>query len=247
MYETILTAAGLTRNEAKVYLTLLKIGKCSSGKIVKAAQVAGGKIYETLYKLIDKGLVEVVIENGIKQFCASNAESILLYLKERENRIHQETEKLTQIIPEFQKLQAFHETPENVYLVKGFRGIRPLVYKAIQESVQDAKIMGIRSSKDTKFNIFWQHWHRERVRLKKKARMLFTDRNTGYWNFFKNLKVTEIKSIPTTISPSAIMIIDNQTFIFSYDLEFTCIHIRSRAIAKSFASFFDGLWEIGES
>ena len=105
--------------------------------------------------------------------------------------------------------------------------------------------MGVRSSKSRKYNIFWQHWHNKRVRLKKKARMLFTDRDTPYWDFFKKLKLTEIRSTHS-LSPSAIMVIDQHSFIFSYDTDFTCIHIRSEAIAKSFSSFFEGLWNIAE-
>ena len=246
MHEKLLIDAGLTQNEARVYLALIKTGKAQSGKIVQEAAISSGKVYETLYKLIDKGLVEVVIENGVKQFHASDPKSIIIYMDEQKNKLQEQTKKLQKIVPELQKIKEFREPPENVYLIKGFRGIKPIVYRIMQEAQSDVKIMGVRSSKSRKFNIFWQHWHKERVHLKKKARMLFTDRDTEYWNFFKDLKFTKICSIPS-LSPSAIMIIDNHCFIFSYDLEFTCIHICSPAIAKSFSSFFEGLWNIGES
>lgn len=246
MYEKHLVDAGLTQNEAKVYLALLKMGKSSSGKLVKEAAIAGGKIYETLYKLVNKGLVEVIIENGVKKFIAADAQSLLLYMEERKNKVVRETNKLAEIVPELQKLQELQESPENVYLIKGIRGIKPLVYKVLSEGKEEAKIMGVRSSKNTTFNIFWQHWHKERVRLGKKARMLFTDRNTPYWEFFTQLNLTKIKSTPSRISPSAIMVMDDHSCIFSYDEEFTCIYIRSSSIAKSFTSFFEGLWSIGQ-
>ncbi len=246
MYEKPLMDAGLTQNEAKVYLALLKIGKSSSGKLVKEAAIAGGKIYETLYKLVDKGLVEVVIENGVKKFIAADAQSLLLYMEERKNKVIRETKKLAEIVPELQKIKEFQESPENVYLIKGIRGIKPLVYKVLSEGEEEAKIMGVRSSKNTTFNIFWQHWHKERVRLGKKARMLFTDRDTPYWTFFKQLSHTDIRSTPSSLSPSAIMITNDHSFIFSYDKEFTCIYVRSSSIAQSFTSFFESLWGIGK-
>ena len=245
MYEKLLIEAGLTQNEAIVYLTLLKIGKAQSGKIVKEAKISGGKIYETLYKLIEKGLVEVVVENGIKQFCASSPQSLLLYMKEKEHEIIDHSAKLEAIVPELEQIRNMEGHLENVYLIKGFRGVKPLVYDAIEDSKKEFLIMGVRSSKKEMFNTFWKHWHKERIKQKKKAKMLFTDKNTTYWNFFKKLSFTEIKNI-ASLSPSAIMVVDNQTFIFSYEEDLTCIHIISKSIAKSFKSFFEGLWKIGE-
>lgn len=197
-----------------------------------------------MYKLIEKGLVEVFVENGVKQFIAADPDSILLYMEERKRAISEQAKKLQDALPEMQKLKRFKNF-DNVYLIKGFRGIQPIVYKALREANGEIKIMGVRSSKDKKFNIFWQHWHKERVDLKINAKMLFTDRNTEYWNFFKSLGNTVIRTV-SELSPSAIMIIDENVFILSYEKEFTCIHIRSEDISKSFSSFFDGLWNTGK-
>jgi|SRR3989344_1976055 len=247
MSEKLLTEAGLTLNEAKVYLSLLKLGKAPSGKIVTEARIAGGKVYETLYKLVDKGLVEIIVENNIKQFIAADPQSLLLYMEERKNELSQQAEKLAEIIPDLQKIKYLSETPENVYLIKGFRGIRPLVDATVLKAKGEFLIMGVRSSKEAQFNIFWQHWHQARVKQKKKARLLFTDKNTDYWDFFQKMGFTQTKTT-FSLSPSSIMVIDHQTFIFSYDQkEFTCIHIVSESIAKSFASFFEGLWKIAKS
>ena len=68
MYKELLQACGLTQNESLVYVSLLKIGKATSSEIVKEANISSGKIYETLEKLIRKGLVKSIIENGVKNF-----------------------------------------------------------------------------------------------------------------------------------------------------------------------------------
>ncbi len=245
MQETLLQDAGLTQNEIKAYITLLKTGKSQTGHIIKHSKISSGKVYETLTKLIEKGLVEVVIENNVKQFSATNPESLLLLMKERQERVTKQTEKIKEIIPKLQKLQRTQFEPESVYLIKGFRGIKPIVYRPLKHCKDEVKVMGVRSSKDPKFNIFWQHWHNERVRLKVKARLIFTDKDTDYWRFFKNLKHTKVKTV-TQVSPSAIMVINRHSFIFTYEnSELTCVHSTSPAIAKSFSSFFEGLWDIG--
>ena len=49
MDEKILEQIGLTKGESIVYLTLLKIGETTTGKIIEQAQISSGKIYEIHY------------------------------------------------------------------------------------------------------------------------------------------------------------------------------------------------------
>lgn len=242
MHEDLLRDCGLTQNESLVYLALLKIGKSKSGNIVKEANISGGKIYETLYKLIDKGLVKSVSENNVKYFIANEPSTLLSYLKEKEKLLCEKEKELAKVLPEMKLLKKKDEKLETVSLVKGLRGISSLVYESLRNA-KVIKIMGVRSSKKDRYNNFWRNWHRERVKLKKKAQVLFSDKNTDYWDFFNKLKYTEIKEFKH-FTPSAIMIIDNQTFIFTYEEDVVCIHSISESIAKSFLEFFNGLWEI---
>ena len=243
MYENILFELGLTKNEIKVYLALLKGGKSQSGKIVKESKVSSGKIYESLHKLQEKGLIESTVENGIKRFMASNPESLLLYMNEKKSQIENKTKELEKIIPQLKSQFSFNKIEEGVFLIKGFRGIKPIIYETLNKCKSEIKVQGIRSSKESKYNIFWQHWHAERVKLKINAKVIFSDKGSNYWNFFQSLPFTKTRAI-TSISPSAIMIIENNVFIFSYEEEFTCVHIVSLTIAKSFSTVFESLWMI---
>ena len=244
MYEELLKACGLTQNESLVYLTLLKIGRAKSGQVVKESKVSGGKIYETLYKLIDKGLVKSVSENNVKYFMANEPVALLDYIKEKEKSLHEKEEELSKILPDLELLKKKEDNLEDVSLVKGLKGISPIMYKVL-ENAEEIKIMGVRSSKNARFNNFWRGWHTERVSLRKKAKMIFSDRNTDYWKFYKNLSYTAVKEI-SHLTPSAIMVVDDNVFIFSYEEEITCIHIVSDSISVSFSLFFDDLWKIAK-
>jgi sugar-specific transcriptional regulator TrmB len=242
MYEELLSECGLTKNESLAYLTLLRIGKSKSGEIVREAGISGGKIYETLYKLVDKGIVKYVNENGVKYFMANDPDSLILYVKERERKLIEKEKELEKVLPSLSGLKREDSSFESVFLIKGIRGISNVVYEVLEKGTS-VKVMGVRSSKDERYNNFWMNWHRKRVEMKKEAKMLFSDKKTDYWKFFKGLKYTQVKEI-LHFSPSAIMIIDNHSFIFSYDKELICIHIVSEPIAKSFSNFFDDLWKI---
>ena len=242
MYEELLSECGLTKNESLTYLALLKLGKSKSGDIVREAKISGGKIYETLYKLVDKGLVKFVSENRIKYFIANSPNTLISYVREKERRLQKKEKELEKILPQLSGLKRKDINSESVFLIKGLRGISNIVYEVLKNA-KEIRIMGIRSSKDDKYNDFWMSWHKKREELKKEAKILFSDKKTPYWHFFKKLNYTQVKEI-LHFSPSAIMIIDNNCFIFSYDKELTCIHIVSEPIAKSFSNFFEDLWRI---
>ncbi len=235
----------MTQNESLVYLSLLKLGKATSSKIVKDAHISGGKIYETLEKLIHKGLVKSIIENGVKNFIANEPEMLIEYIKDKERELQKKENELQKILPQLKDLKEHDHHLENVSLIKGLKGIKPIVYQSL-EKAKIVKIMGLTSNKEERFNNFWMTWHIERIRLKKKAKIIFSDKNTDYWRFYKKLKYTEVKEI-LSFTPSAILIIDNDVFIFSYEEELTCIHIKSKSISDSFSQFFDDLWKISRT
>jgi len=246
MYESLLENSGLTKNESLVYLALLRIGKAKSGQIVKESKISSGKIYETLSKLADKGLIKSVSENGVKHFIANKPSALLEYMEEKEKEIHNKQAELEKILPQLEKITPTDANLESVSLVKGFRGVFPIVYDALERG-KSIKVMGVRSSKNVKFNNFWKNWHRRRVELKKHAQVLFCDKNTDYWLFFKKLPYTEVRET-LSFSPSAVMMIDDECFIFSYEEdELMCIQILSKSTSKSFSSFFDSLWSYAKS
>jgi sugar-specific transcriptional regulator TrmB len=245
MYEYLLRACGLSKNESLVYLALLKIGKARTSQIVDSANISGGKIYETLNKLTDKGLVKEVIENNVKNFIANDPKMLINYLKEKEKELHNKETELRKVLPQLNSLKDNKQDLESVSLITSLKGVRPVVYTSLNNSKETIKIMGVRSSKDERFNNFWRSWHRDRSSSKKKALVLFSDKKTEYWDFFKNLNHTEVRSI-IHFTPSAILIIDNEAFIFSYEDQLKCIHISSKSISSSFSTFFDDLWKISK-
>ncbi|MDD5192912.1 MAG: helix-turn-helix domain-containing protein [Candidatus Nanoarchaeia archaeon] len=244
MYEKLLEECGLTQNETLVYLALLKMGKAKSGEIIREAKISGGKIYETLYKLVDKGLVKEVSENRVKRFIANDPKTLISYIREKGKSLKEKENELNKAVPLLFSLKKQESESDSVSLVKGTKGISPVVYSVLEQS-KEIRIMGVRSSKKEEYNNFWRGWHRKRVELKREAKMLFSDRNTDYWRFFRKLKYTKVKEL-LHLSPSAIMTIDNNAFLFSYEEEFTCIHITSDSISSSLSNFFDDLWRIAK-
>ncbi len=247
VYEELLEGSGLSKNESLIYLALLRIGRAKTSEIIKAANISTGRIYETLSKLITKGLVKSVSENGVKYFIASNPVSLIRYVEEKERDLHDKKEKLERIIPELKSISPYPEL-DNVSLIKGIRGIEPIFYDVALKA-DEIKIMGVRSGKDPRYNIWWKNlwkrWSIERLNKKAPLKILFSDDKTDYWRHYNNEKYAQVR-VNKSISPSAVMILGENVFIFTYEEVMSCVHIVSKPIALSFSGFFESLWNISK-
>lgn len=123
MIEQALRRIGLTEGEAKVYMALLELGSCTTGKITKSAGVSGSKVYEVLDRLTGKGLASFSVKNGVKHFEPTPPERILDYLDERKREIEQEKAGIEKILPALiLKQQRMPSSEAKVYT--GWRGIK---------------------------------------------------------------------------------------------------------------------------
>ena len=78
---------GLTEGESKVYLSLLRLGSSTIGKIIKEAQVSNSKIYDILDRLNKKGLIGISLINNVKHFGAKSPSTINDLISDKEKNI----------------------------------------------------------------------------------------------------------------------------------------------------------------
>src|SRR4030042_801894 len=115
--EEELRQAGLTRNEVKVYINLLKVEQILASELAKKIGLDRSVTYNVLNNLIEKGLVNYVIKAGKKFFSATNPEILLESLKEKEDFIKS-------IIPELKKIQKFPEVKRKIETYEGKEGLK---------------------------------------------------------------------------------------------------------------------------
>jgi HTH-type transcriptional regulator, sugar sensing transcriptional regulator len=76
-----LISIGLTSGEAKVFLTLLKLGSAKVGQIVKDSHVSYSKVYDVLERLSAKGLISHIVLGNVKHFNAVEPYRLEEYIK----------------------------------------------------------------------------------------------------------------------------------------------------------------------
>lgn len=247
MDEKLLEDIGLTKGEVKVYLTLLKIGETTTGKIIEEAQISSGKIYEILDKLASKGLVSYVVKEKTKYFNAASPNRILDFLNEKGKLLKDKEEKLREELPSLFELQKAKRKKHETNLFVGLKGIRTAIFEALDDLSKEDEVlvMGVRSSKNEKYNIMWQSWHAKRMKKKIVCRAIFSDKGTEYYKSFKKMTYIKVKVLDG-LTPSAIDIIGNRVLIFTYEGESSCLSILNEEISKSFKTFFETLWKISK-
>ncbi len=248
MNEKALEDIGLTKGEAKVYLTLLTLGETTTGKIIKEAQISSGKIYEILDKLIKKGLVSYIVKEKTKYFNAASPNRILDYLHNKEKELRKKEQIFLRELPNLISIGKKGKKEYETHLFKGFKGIETAINEALMDLTSKDEIlaMGIVSSKEKKYNLMWQRWHIDRIRKKIVCKALFSDRNTDYYKKFRSMKLTKIKVL-SGITPSAIDIMNDRVLIFTYGIEASCLSIKNSEVAQSFKTFFYNLWNIAKN
>ena len=81
MYEELLREIGLSVNEARVYEALLELGESSVQDISLKSKVHRRNVYDSINKLIEKGLASEVIIKSQKNFKATHPRRLLELLK----------------------------------------------------------------------------------------------------------------------------------------------------------------------
>lgn len=94
---TIIKEIGLTKNEVEVYLILLELGEAKIYEISNKSKISRPNIYDTVKKLVEKGLVTSIVKDRKTYFKPLPPTRLLEILKDRENNILNILPKLNQI------------------------------------------------------------------------------------------------------------------------------------------------------
>ncbi len=155
MYEETLRDIGLSANESKVYEALLYTGEASVQRISLKSGVHRRNVYDSLAKLVEKGLASEVIIKGERNFKAINPSRLLDMVKEKE-------EKVNQALPKMQKLFTATAEAEEAYLYKRIEGVKNYL-NDILKAGEDVHFIGAKAMwLDPRLKHFLPRFQRER-------------------------------------------------------------------------------------
>lgn len=237
MPEQTLTDIGLSRNEAKVYLALAELGLATVFQIAEKSKIHRTNVYDSVQKLIDKGLVSESIREGTKQYMITKPENLMNLIKHKEKKIEQ-------LIPTLKLKETLAAKKSEVQLHKGYDAFISL-FLGLLDKKQDIFIFGAPPPQNIRGRI--NEFHKKREADKIKLNVIYNLRDDGRMEFAKKLKYAETTHFKKDIKSSETTIICGNTVLLAIWLNpALTIKIEDKEIATGYHEYFKVLWDGAE-
>lgn len=240
MYEEQFKDLGLTDNEARIYLLLLRQGVMNPTQIAQKLGLHRGYVYDTLERMQEKEVVNSVLVNNKKFFQATSPQHLVELLRLR-------LEDMQKIAPDLQKLMAMTKEETHVGVHKGKYVYRTLI-KDVLATVKphdEVLLVGIDEEVLTTevepiylkryFNMIKTKNIRERIIIKTGGKRIKE----------KTLSYKELDE--KYIGKTAQIIYGNKVALFVLGTPYYLIVIENKDVADTYRKQFDLLWQIART
>ncbi len=182
---------------------------------------------------------------SIMHYKANDPVMLKNFLDKKRQEIDSEQKIVDNIMPLLKMKMKAAEKEYSAVIYEGFDGMKTANKELLENAIKGEEwlAMGVRSDKPHKYNVYWINFLKQRTAKGIKAKVIFIDRDTWYYNEVKKLKLTKIAYLPS-VSPAAIIVFGSNVMIYNYEEYPSCLKIINGGIAKSFKSLFEGLWKM---
>ena len=260
MLKEDLNHLGLTYGEAKVYLSLLKLGSAKVGVIVRDSSISYSKVYDVLQRLSMKGLVSQIVIENIKRFNAVEPYRLHEYIKRKEEELNTQKGIIDKIIPQLAEFAKDNRNKKksSAEIFVGDSGLKT-AYEILFSNLSGRSKKNNDPYKDDVLRFFYPHagyhevatpFYSRLYQFQKSKRIKHKGIATSA---FKNSK--HFEEVPKDFNlrfvnfplPGTMDILRDKLLIISWNNIATGILIISEEIAEHFKNYFDRIWEIAKT
>lgn len=233
---------GFTKNEANIYIHLLKHIEATAFDIAKATDIPRSTVYITLESLKKGGFISQFKKNNVAYFTTESPNRLI-------NSLRQKEEVIERIMPEIRALTAQNIDAPVAKLYTGINGIK-IGLEDILETLKNKKIKQIIATSQPDLleylPKYFPNWLKQREDLGVFTKLILPANASDY---LKSNKLREVryldKKFPFTCS---VTIYGDRIAFFSLEEnEPYCLIVQSKAVNVMFTQFFLFSWEILES
>ena len=240
MYEELFHELGFSERETKVYLALLELGKVTVGPIASKTRIQHSKIYQTLERLIDKGLVSYIFISKTKYFEAVSPKELINILKDKEK-------KLLETLPNLEKLRTLSSYQQFARVYEGYSSIKSL-FNLILEEINPKSFYFAFALKDEyvyseQSSLLLRNLHMQLAEKKIDDRVIaqisIKKKIVENFNGIKNIRI-RFTDMNTSIG---LIILGDKIISLVWGERPTAIEIQSKQIASKYKDFFLEIWK----
>ena len=236
---TILEDLGLTQAEIKVYLALLELGSTTAGQILKKSNLQNSVVHRALNTLIDKGLINFILDGKRKVYQATDPENFYNFIDDKRKRFEQ-------ILPELKVKQKLAKKQEQASVFRGKRGINELYNTLLNSGGKEHNTFGggTRVTHDIMGETWWKNLHARRISKKIKCRQVFDETIRIFGEELNKNKLTNIKFLSSKFEQlQETIIIGDYVGIVIFTENAYGILIKDKLVADGYRKQFEILWK----
>ena len=235
--------AGLSKGEARLYLAMIRIGSSSTGSIIKETGLRKSTVYESLNRLLEKGLVSYVIKNNIKFFEAADPDRLVDFIDDRKNELEENKDEIKKILPDLKSMGSQLKPHAEAHVLLGIEGFKTMRRDALKHAKDEHLMLGAISREPIVMPQFWVWFNRERVKRKIKLRVLH-QQNTREKALSTGM--LEMKFLPKDVTiPAVINIYGDRVVSLLWKENYPiCFMLINKDISDSYRKYFEILWKI---
>lgn len=243
MYSQILNELGLSINEAKIYETLLQEKETTVSNISRKSKIHRRNIYDSMNRLIEKGLVFEIIGRGDTLFKPVEPMKLMELVDEKRTR-------LEKAMPSLMKEYERRPQLEASYIYKGLEGFKNYL-RDILSTNEDAYFIGAKGAWfDPRLKTFLDRFLLDAKKKGIKYQHLFDHEVKDNIPYVPKAVGKPYKFLPKQYStPSMIDIFGDHVVSFTgaglakISDDITIFVIISRPMATSYKTWFKFMWD----
>jgi HTH-type transcriptional regulator, sugar sensing transcriptional regulator len=239
-YKESLMGVGLTSNEAEMYLLLLEIGESLASTLAKKTKISRPHVYDSLNKLLEKGMASYIIRNGKRYFRSAPPEKIIDYVKEQQYELEQKEAKIKQIIPNLNSSLKKVKNKPKIDVYDGPEGLKTILFDIASVGKE---MLAFNTIGDKILDYLPMHvikrYYEERRKKRVKSRQFYSE---GV-KLLKHSMAT-YKKLPSEYNPVLLFVYGNNVSMFILTDDPITIKIESEEVANLYRIQFEYMWKM---
>lgn len=234
-----LISAGLTKNQAEVYLEILKHPEQSGGEIARNLSIDRSFVYNIINSLIDKGLVSYITKGKVRLYYSADPENLLKEIEEKRNNVNK-------IVQELKSLKEQTKSEKSVLVYEGKAGLKAYIRDLLEAKSFETLGGGGNLKILEALKYEYPHYLKEFNKKKIIGKLITSPKNkTIMSDIYRNSKV-EIKTFEGLESGVSFTIFKNKLAIYSAEEKPFVIMIENENIAKALKIYFERTWNLAK-
>ncbi len=237
---------GLTRAQAKVYVSLLALGETTSGPLIRKSELPNSVVYNALNQLIKQGLATFVLKGKRKYFSAADPRQLRAIVDEKK-------ENIEKLLPELSAMQKLAETKLEAHVFLGWKGVYAAFNLILELLPKGSEYIAFGAGFEEQYSEeatkFFREFQKKRALKKYKIKIIVNEtarKQVEEYPWYPKFGKPEYHFVPG-FAPIGVIIFGDNVLNVVFDETPVAVMTVSRQIAESYRRCFYSMWKVAKS